>query len=188
MEEELEAEEEEEMKEEVREEEEKKKGETVFGAEANIVAEGAGSTKTDDLTSKPAAAPVTTEATSGERDAVIGKAEQTKVNPHKLAVGDEEEARGLGSFRHPRPLHRARERRQARLTLEEQRRSGDLANERPLDLKTNQYFQEILEIRPWCFFGFVPESSEYSIFRKYAHPSFLPFAHPFSEGSFLKIL
>ena len=53
-----------------------------------------------------------------ERDAVIGKAEQTKVNPHKLAVGDEEEARGLGSFRHPRPLHRACERRQARLTLE----------------------------------------------------------------------
>ena len=60
-----------------------------------------GSTWTGDLASKPAAAPASTEATSGERNAVMGKAEQTKVHPHKLAVGDEEEARGLGSFRHP---------------------------------------------------------------------------------------
>ena len=73
----------------------------------------------------------------------MGKAEQTKVHPHKLAVGDEEEARGLGSFRHPRPLQRARERRQAR--LEEQRRSEDRAKERPLDLKTNNSFRKFSE-------------------------------------------
>ena len=83
--------------EEVLEEEEERKGETVFGAEANIFTEGVGSTGMGDLASKPAAAPATTEATSGERDAVNGKAEQTKLNPHKLAVGDEEEARGLSS-------------------------------------------------------------------------------------------
>ena len=59
------------------------------------------------------AAPATTESTSGERDVVNGKNEQTKVNPHKLAVGEEEEARGLSSFRLPRPLERARLRRQA---------------------------------------------------------------------------
>ena len=62
----------------------------------------------------------------------MGKAEQTKVHPHKLAVGDEEEARGLGSFR-----------RQAR--LEEQRRSEDRAKERPLDLKTNNSFRKFSE-------------------------------------------
>ena len=49
------------------EEEEEEKGETVFGAEANVITEGVGSTGTGVLASKPAAALATTEATLGRK-------------------------------------------------------------------------------------------------------------------------
>ena len=49
------------------EEEEEEKGETVFGAEANVITEGVGSTGTGVLASKPAAALAMTEATFGRK-------------------------------------------------------------------------------------------------------------------------
>ena len=46
---------------------EEEKGETVFGAEANVITEGVGSTGTGVLASKPAAALAMTEATFGRK-------------------------------------------------------------------------------------------------------------------------